>query len=165
MKRMEGGRIGHSETVGVEHDDALPPIPPEIDEFRNILHDYKEKILDSLTPQDIDTPPERAQDMSLIDSATYKIQRLSNILKSIISDSNDEIDYTKVMVLVLHPNNSEDERNQLMEDIDSIFRVFKNRKLPIDKLRKDNELQGLCIHFLDNDLDKSTFSLKNQHLN
>jgi hypothetical protein len=165
MKRMEGGRITQSETVGVEHDDALPPNPPEIDEFRNILHDYKEKILDSLTPQDIDTPPEKAQDMSLIDIATRNIQRLSNILKCIISDSNDEIDYTKVMVVVLPPNNSEDERNQLMDDIDAIFRVFKNRKVSIDKLRKDSELQGLCIHYLDNDLDKSTFSLKNRHLN
>jgi len=163
---MEGGR-GHSETVAVisELDKEIPHLPVEISKFRDVLNDYKDKILESLTPHDIDESPNVAQNMNLFDNASSKIQRLANILEAILSDPNDEIDYTNIITIVLSNKYLEEDRNQLMDDIDSIFKVFNHKKVPLDKLRKDDNLRSDCLYYVTNDLKVHTFSLKNQPIN
>jgi len=163
---MEGGRV-NPEFVGVndEPEDKVQDVPLEITEFRHVLNDYKDGILDSLTPNDVNEAPEMAQSMKLIDNATAKIQRLANILKAILSDTSDEIDYSTIITFVLSDKHLEDERNQLMDDIDSIFKVFNHKKVFLDKLRKDPSLRDDCLHYLNNDLEVHMFSLKNQSIN
>lgn len=163
---MEGGR-GHSETVPVisELDKEIPHLPVEITRFRDVLNDYKDKILESLTPHNIDESPNVAQNMNLFDSAGSKIQRLANILEAILSETKDEIDYTNVITIVLSNKHLEEDRNQLMDDIDSIFKVFNHKKVSLDKLRRDDSLRDDCLHYVTNDLKVHMFSLKNQPIN
>jgi argonaute-like protein implicated in RNA metabolism and viral defense len=166
MKRMEGGRV-NPEFVGVNDDpeEKVQDTPLEITEFRHVLDEYKDNILNSLTPTDMNESPEIAQSMTLIDNAAAKIQRLANILKAILSDTSDEIDYTNIIAFVLTDRHLEDERNQLIDDVDSIFKVFNHKKVFLDKLRKDPSLRDDCLHYLNNDLEVHMFSLKNQSIN
>jgi hypothetical protein len=145
MKRMDGGRVKFTENGNpiefarvTEHDDTpLPPIPKEVIVLRDIINDFKNAILDSLTPQDVDEPAKSAQDMHLVDAAISKLQTLSNILTAVISES-ESFDYASNV-----------------EDIDKILQVLHERNIDVKKL--DDETRTLCIHYVNNDLNHSMF--------
>lgn len=142
---MDGGRVKFTEhdnpgrfaTVTEHHDAALPPIPKEVIVLRDVINDFKNAILDSLTPQNVDEPAKSAQDMHLVDSAISKLQTLSNILTAVISES-ETFDYASNV-----------------EDIDKILQVLHERHIDVKNM--DDETRSLCIHYVNNDLNHSMF--------
>ena len=145
---MEGGRDPKmpitDEVVPVKdrHDEILPPIPKEVTILRDIINDFKNAILDSLTPDNPTEPVAAAQDMHLVDMAISKLQTLSNILTAMISGA-ENFDYSKNM-----------------EDIDKLLEVFHERNLDVKNM--DDETRSLCIHFINNDLVTAPFDRRHK---
>lgn len=135
---MEGGRVKDKFADVNEITDELPPPPSkDIVILRDIINDFKNSILDSLTPEDLDEAPEKAQDVTIIDVAISRLQKLSNILTDIISESNN-LDYVNDI-----------------EDIESIIKVFENKKLDINNI--DDKTRELCLYYINNDLNVLMF--------
>ena len=135
---MKGGRIKDEFADVNEITDELPPPPSkDIVILRDIINDFKNSILDSLTSKDLDEPPEKAQDVTIIDVAINRLQKLSNILTDIISESNN-LDYV---------NN--------IEDIESILKVFEHKKLDINNI--DDKTRELYLYYINNDLNVLMF--------
>jgi hypothetical protein len=135
---MEGGRVKDEFADVNEITDELPPPPSkDIVILRNIINDFKNSILDSLTSEDLDEPPEKAQDVTIIDVAISRLQKLSNILTDIISESNN-LDYVNDI-----------------EDIESILKVFESKKLDINNI--DDKTRELCLYYINNDLNVLMF--------
>jgi len=134
---MEGGRNELVDVESISHE--APPEAKEIQIFRDVLNDYKVAILDSLTPKDIDASPHEIQTMKLVDEAVARIQELSNILVKILSKSQD-----------LH--------GKSIRGIDKILKVFHERHLDLNNM--DDETVQLCLHYVNHDLNNSTFDTK-----
>lgn len=144
---MEGGSIQpiQEEAVAVKDhrsDEVLPEIPKEVSILRDIINDFKNAILDSVTSDNPMESPAEAQDMQLVDMAIAKLQSLSNILTAIISGA-ENFDYTKNM-----------------EDIDKLLEVFHERGF--DTKNMDDETRSLCIHFINNDLVTAPFDRRHK---
>jgi hypothetical protein len=141
---MDGGEAVTKETADVikHHDDMPAPLPKEVTILRDIINDFKNAILDSLTPDNPKELPAEAQDMRLVDMAIAKLQSLSNILTAIISGA-ENFDYSKNM-----------------EDIDKLLEVFHERHFDIKNM--DDETRSLCIHFINNDLVTAPFDRRHK---
>ena len=123
--------------VELKISDDLPPQSKEVIILRDIINDFKNSILDSLTSEDLDESPEKAQNMHIIDVAISRLQKLSNILSDLISASNN-LDY----------------ENDI-DDIESVIKVFENKKLDINNI--DDNTRELCLYYINNDLNVLMF--------
>jgi hypothetical protein len=131
---MEGGR---QELAQVEISEVVPPMPKEIRILRNIINELKIDILEKVTPQDPDQSTKELQDMEVVDKAIATLQRLSNILTAVISESKD-FDY-----------------QTHMGDVEIILKIFKEQDLDIDNI--DDDTRELCLFYVNNDLNHATF--------
>ena len=107
---MEGGRVQDEFADVNEIVQELPPQSKHVIILRDIINEFKNSILDSLTSEDLEESPEKAQDIKIIDVAINRLQKLSNILNDLISES-DNLDYANDI-----------------EDIESILKVFESKQ-------------------------------------
>ena len=132
---MEGGR---QELAKVEEiDEKIPPLPKEIRILRDIMNELKIDILETITPQDPNQSTKVLQDMEVVDKAIATLQRLSNILTAVISESK-EFDY-----------------KTHMDDVEMILKLLRERNIDIDNI--DDNTRELCLFYINNDLNHATF--------
>ena len=121
-------------TQVIKHvDDIVAPLPKEVTVLRDVINDFKNVIIESLTPEDINGSPAKVQDMKIVDMAIAKLKNLSNILTAIISQASD-LGY-----------------KSSVEDVNKILEVLRARQFDVQNL--DNETRSLCLHYVTNDLN------------
>lgn len=116
----------------IKHDDDIvTPLPKEVTVLRDVINDFKNVIIESLTPEDINGSPAKVQDMKIVDMANSKLKNLSNILTAIVSQSPTLIsDYNE-------------------EDVNKILEVLRVRHFDVKNL--EDETRKLCIHYIEED--------------
>ena len=134
---MEGGRVQDEFADVNEIVQELPPQSKHVIILRDIINEFKNSILDSLTSEDLEESPEKAQDIKIIDVAINRLQKLSNILNDLISES-DNLDYANDI-----------------EDIESILKVFESKQFDVNSI--DDITREDCLYYINNDLNVLMF--------
>jgi hypothetical protein len=134
---MEGGRAQDEFADVNEIVHELPPQSKHVIIIRDIINEFKNSILDSLTSEDLEESPEKAQDIKIIDVAISRLQKLSNILNDLVSES-DNLDYANDI-----------------EDIESILKVFESKNFDVNSI--DDGTREDCLYYINNDLNVLMF--------
>ena len=133
-------------------DDAVPPVPDVVLNFRATVNQLKRKILGALETKG-------NQDPAALDSAIDRIQHLGNILTSLVYTDNPKIQQAVADAIQAGGKAGD----TAVETIKSIEDIFNAAGVNFDTM--STEVRALCIHYIKLDINMYPYDLSPPHIN